>query len=133
MKNKKNIKVKKDSKISVAIQKEWIKLGDELEEYTLKGHKQMSLVEMYNDLHFRHLSQRMKEIATVFINEKICVWCKRDVKPDEMNSIDRLSYLETAICNVCDQEHFTWSKDDPRRNDTQKIVDGINKRKLEVN
>ena len=31
MKNKKNIKVKKDSKISDAIQKEWIKLGDELE------------------------------------------------------------------------------------------------------
>jgi hypothetical protein len=85
MKNKKNIKVKKDSKISDAIQKEWIKLGDELEEYTLKGHKLMSLVEMYNDLHFRHLSQRMKEIVTVFINEKICVWCKRDVKPDEMN------------------------------------------------
>ena len=79
MKNKKNIKVKKDSKINDAIQKEWIKIGDELEEYTLKGHKPMSLFEMYNDLHFRHLSQRIKEIATVFINEKICVWCKREM------------------------------------------------------
>lgn len=127
------MKKKKSSKITDELQKEWVKVGDELEEYTLKGRKQMSLYEMYNDLHFRHLANRMKEICSVFINEKVCVWCKRDVDLDQMNGIDRMSYLESAICDKCDEEHFTWSKDDKRRNDTQAIVDKINKKKLEIN
>ena len=127
------MKKKKSSKITDALQLEWKKVGDELEEYTMKGHKQMSLVEMYNDLHFRHLANRMKEICSVFINEKVCVWCKRDVDLDQMNGIDRMSYLESAICEKCEEEHFTWSKDDKRRNDTQAIIDRINERKEKIN
>ena len=129
---KKSKKQEQSNKIDEKLSQEFIDITNLMYEKLDGGHKKTTVLELFGDLELRNQFYRMKEIASLFIKEKMCVWCKRDIKVNKLNPIDKLTYLESAICPQCEEENYRFKKNEPREDQLTEAMKNIVKKYEEL-
>lgn len=129
---KRKKKQEQSIKIDEQLSQEFIDITNHMYDKLDGGHKKTTVLELFGDLELRNKFNRLKEIGALFIKQKICVWCKRDIKVNKLNPIDKMSYLESAICPQCEEENYRFKKDEPREDQLAEAMKNIVKKYEEL-